>query len=217
MAPDFESFVAFAHPKVFGHMWKGVVWFDFPLAIALTFLFHLVVKNAFVAHLPGFLKKRIPPTALSSTYLYSTEGIKKVLIGCFIGAFSHLLWDGFTHLNLRYPDATWSSVLFLHHRLYIELQYVSSIIGMAYLGYEIWRLPVVDATSGNKWYPFFLFFVMFSLLAATIAYTTYDEDVYTYQTAYMYVNVFLSAVFYGIVGASAMYVVAKGRGVSKEY
>ena len=67
-----------------------------------------------------------------------------------LGAWTHLLWDSFTHIEgwmvQRFALlSTTVTIGFYHGALYHVLQYVSSVLGLAVLAAWYWRLPAPPA------------------------------------------------------------------------
>ncbi|MEN2414974.1 DUF4184 family protein [Flavobacterium mesophilum] len=58
LTPDFEYFMRMKVQSIYSHTLLGVFWFDLPLAIALTFIFHSIVCNSLFLNLPKAIRKR---------------------------------------------------------------------------------------------------------------------------------------------------------------
>ena len=141
MTPDFESILLVRQFKIHSHKWLGMLWFDMPLGLLLCLTFHFILKKPLLHHLPSSLSGRLHYTANFNFYDLLKRKPLLVMCSLFIGIFSHLLWDGLTHLNIQYPDARTSTIEFMGHRLYILLQYASSSLGPLYIFYQILLLP----------------------------------------------------------------------------
>jgi Domain of unknown function (DUF4184) len=71
-----------------------------------------------------------------------------------LGAWTHLLWDSFTHIEgsmvLRFAALSATvSIGSYHGTVYHVLQYVSSVLGLAVLAWWYWRLPAPPATPAT--------------------------------------------------------------------
>ena len=97
MTPDFEYFIRMNIQSIYSHTIWGVFWFDLPLGILLCFLFHKVIKYALYENLPLFLKSRFSSFADFDFSTYFKRNYLIVILSILIGAFSHILWDSFTH------------------------------------------------------------------------------------------------------------------------
>lgn len=45
MIPDFEYFIRMRIQSIYSHTLAGIFWFDLPLALLISFIFHNKVKN----------------------------------------------------------------------------------------------------------------------------------------------------------------------------
>jgi hypothetical protein len=133
--------------RVYTHTWPGLLWYDIPLALILTFLFHNLVRNPIIDNAPINFQRRLKHFEYFKWTLY----FKKrwlAIIGCIIiGIISHLLWDGFTHENgyfVKYlPFLTFAiPVGSFHLEVHMILQVISSILGGLIILYSLWQLPI---------------------------------------------------------------------------
>ena len=70
-----------------------------------------------------------------------------VIYSMLVGIASHLLWDALTHLNLADPNATDSMIYIGGIRLYILLQYASSVLGLIVV---VWYILKFNKKSPNR-------------------------------------------------------------------
>lgn len=147
LIPDFEAFIRLDVHKHYSHTWLGIFWFDLPLAVLVSFLFHTIVRDPLIAALPAPLHQRFARFIGFNWLLYFKRHFAVVLISLLIGIASHLLWDAFTHLNLVYPNAVDSKIYITRGfrlfrvRLYKLLQYSNSLIGMYFVILHILKMP----------------------------------------------------------------------------
>jgi len=130
MIPDFESFIRFDQHKQYSHTWPGIFWFDLPLSILFTFIFHNIVRDPLIKNLPQSVGNRFRAYIGFNWNVFFKKHFVIVIYSLLIGIASHLLWDAFTHLNLADPNATDSNIYIGPIRLYILLQYASSVLGL---------------------------------------------------------------------------------------
>lgn len=97
VTPDFEYFIRMKVQSNYSHTLYGIFWFDLPLAILLSFLFHNTVRNALFFNSPDVIKSRILIFTSFNWNNYFKENWIVVVISLLIGIASHLLWDGFSH------------------------------------------------------------------------------------------------------------------------
>lgn len=97
ITPDFEYFIRLRIHSEFSHTIPGLFWFNLPLGIILTFIFHGVVKRSLILNLPRFLRQRFSSFVSFNWSLHFTKCWLTIFISILMGAASHLLWDSFTH------------------------------------------------------------------------------------------------------------------------
>src|SRR5690606_22804682 len=103
MAPDFEYFLRGQPLGEIGHTLTGFIFFNLPLVIVIYFLYHVIVHQTLMNHLPVFLQD--PYTkGINSSFLL------KAAVFCYsalFGMLTHVVWDSFTHMNgymvLKFP------------------------------------------------------------------------------------------------------------------
>jgi len=106
-----------------------------PLALLLCFIYHLIVRNSLFDNLPAYLKEKLIIYKDFQWLKYFQARWAIVLISIFIGAASHVLWDGFTHESMffvqRDPElSTLMQVGDINLASYRFLQLASSIVGL---------------------------------------------------------------------------------------
>lgn len=99
MAPDFEYFINFRPIQIVGHTLLGQIYLNLPITIILAFIYHYILKEAVITNVPK-------PFCDRYYYLvgrrWRISSLSKFLVVCYsalLGAFTHLMWDGFTHEN----------------------------------------------------------------------------------------------------------------------
>jgi VIT1/CCC1 family predicted Fe2+/Mn2+ transporter len=167
MTPDFEYFLRMTMGSTYSHHFWGIFYFDIPMGIFLSFLFHNIVRNELINHLPVQLRERF--YTLKSIHwnhtFKSTWFI--VIISIFIGAASHILWDDFTHpLGYFVMQSA-----FLKHKIqilgsrwpvYSVFQNLSSLIGGIIVCIFVWILPKNKNafTPGKDFYWLFVIIIV---------------------------------------------------------
>lgn len=152
LTPDFEYFLRMRINTQFSHENWGVLWFDLPLGLLLTFVFHQIVRNPLLANAPHFLKARF-------THLQSFDWLNHfrhhwlAIIGSImIGAISHLFWDRFTHEHAYFVDlipvlneqVVYHPYSFTWYRV---VQHTSTLIGAITIIWVIYKLPTQPVSS----------------------------------------------------------------------
>jgi hypothetical protein len=147
MVPDFEGFILLTDVKTWSHTWHGMFWLDMPLGFALLFLFHGVVRDRLIDNLPMFFKKRFIGYKRLDWNKYFREHFLIVLLSMFIGVFSHMVWDDFTHLDTFFVQhfsflRSWHYIGSKPYPVYKILQFGTSIIGAIVVALGIALMPV---------------------------------------------------------------------------
>ncbi len=198
IAPDFESFLGLGADKEYSHTWLGVLWFDLPLALLLAMVFHVLVKVPLIDHLPARWSARFQEVRNIDWIGYANTHYIIVVTSCLAGIFSHMAWDAFTHLNIFFPDAITSRVMWHGHRVYILLQYASSIIGLAILAVYIRSMPLQPVVKRQvEKYKFWLYFILVAVALVVFVVTTLAQEEWLHDWIYL-INVSLGAMFYSL-------------------
>ncbi len=134
MVPDFEYFIRMNIQSDYSHTLFGMFYFDLPLGIILTFVFHNVVKKSLIRNSPFKLKEKLIKDIHFNWNNYFKKNILIVILSILIGVFSHLFWDSFTHLTGYFVSRiSWlrDSVNILNFQIpkYKVLQHSSTLIG----------------------------------------------------------------------------------------
>lgn len=145
LAPDFEKFFRLELASGHSHTPTSIFYFSVPVALALAFLFHGVVRRPLLAHLPAPLYRRLAHYAPFDWPTYFRLHAGHVLLCIILGAALHLGWDFFTHqnelmvslFNLNNPAETndWSLSLF------DVLGLLSSAGGGLAIAWAVWQMP----------------------------------------------------------------------------
>jgi hypothetical protein len=171
MAPDFEYFIRMRGISTFSHSWGGLFWFDLPLSVALAFIYHLIVRNELIDHLPVFLKRHLITFKKFDWVNYFKKNYMIVIVSILIGGCTHLLWDGLTHKHgLFVKKNGWFDQAFVIDGYimprYKMLQHLSSIIGLLIVLFALMKLPAEKNLTDKK--PIFHYWLFVSLIMLTI-------------------------------------------------
>ena len=135
MVPDFGVLLPLGVERWQTHSFLGLFLFCVPVGLLTYVLTQTLIKPALMEVLPDRIYLRMctdhPSVALSrlSTWLW-------VALAVLFGAFTHLVWDGFTHENARgvrflpFLDDYGPEMAGHALRLYRWMQYGSSLLGL---------------------------------------------------------------------------------------
>lgn len=173
MTPDFEYFLRMTVGSVYSHTFWGIFYFDLPVGIALCFVFHNVVRDQLIDHLPVQLRERFWDLKTFDWNKHFKTSWKIIFISLIVGAASHIFWDDFTH-PLGYFVKRSS---FLRHRIHIMgfqlpvyniFQGLSSLLGGIIVCIFIWRLSKVEINFISKKDYYWLFVITIMLFVMTV-------------------------------------------------
>lgn len=148
MAPDFEYFLRMEATSEYGHTIPGTFYFSLPLALAVSFVFHQVIRNPLIDHLPDELFYRFCRFKSFNWPEYVRKHLLSVVVSIIMGALSHIFWDSFT-----FADGFFAQLFDLHrlsvfsYPSYRIMQHGGTLIGFAYMGWVILRM---EKTPGNR-------------------------------------------------------------------
>ncbi|MBF9236634.1 DUF4184 family protein [Hymenobacter sp. BT683] len=155
MTPDFEKFIRMSSHDPYSHTWRSIFYFNLPLGLVLAFVFHLVVRDALIAHLPGFLHARFSRYAGFDWSTYARRHAGTLVLSLLVGTVSHIAVDSFTHVDGR--SVQWFPVLrewvmegAVNMRFYSLLQKLASVAGGVALAWYLWQLPREKATAPER-------------------------------------------------------------------
>jgi len=188
MAPDFEYFMRMEATSHYGHSISGIFWFDLIMGLFLAFLYHLLIRDVFIANLPKVFRERLSPFCQFKWTSYFKKNWLIVFISIIVGAATHILWDGFTHLDGLFvnhlPYLQHSIKMFGPFPVYNVLQHLSTLIGGVAILIYVLKLPkgeeIKPAVSTiNYWISILLIslLIMFFKVLSGLRFYTYHEPI----------------------------------------
>jgi hypothetical protein len=182
MAPDFEYFFKMSVDGVHGHTWAGLIYFDLPVTIGLSLLFHLYVKKNLITNLPGFLQRRFAP-ALFFDFLHGFRHRPVVfIVSGIIGSASHIVWDGFTHgngyfvMNLSFYEGSYVPFDGVKYPLWYALQHISTYAGMTVVVVVILFTRAVDFPVQRVQLKYWIVFILIMCFVVGARFLVYQKD-----------------------------------------
>ena len=177
MTPDFEYFLRMNVGSIYSHTFWGIFYFDLPVGIALCFIFHNVVRDQLVDHLPIRLRERFWDLKAFDWNNFFRSSRIIVFISIMVGAASHIFWDDFTHplgyfvmrsISLRHKMA----IVGFRIPLYNILQGISTLLGGVIVCIFIWGLPKTKIKFAPKkdFYWFFVIVIMALIMTVRFLY-----------------------------------------------
>jgi Domain of unknown function (DUF4184) len=173
MTPDFEYFIRMMVGSLYSHTIPGIFYFDLPVGIIICFLFHDIVRNDLIDHLPVWLQKRFCDLKTFNWNSAFKRHWTVIVLSILIGAASHIFWDDFTH-PLGYFVV---KSAFLQHpmlvagyrfHVYNLLQSLSSLIGGIIVLSFIRQMPETKLPMPVKKDRYWLFVTMIVVMIMAI-------------------------------------------------
>ena len=167
VAPDFEYFLKMSVSSQYSHTLLGILYFDIPITIALGLLFHEGVKRNLIDNLPVFFQYRLRGLLNFNFKAYLWKYYDVVIISAFIGSFSHIVWDAFTHNDGFFAQriSLYKHVVVpfngVRYPLFYALQHISTFVGLTLvITYLFFMKPdkqlLVNIPAINYWLIIFL-------------------------------------------------------------
>lgn len=150
IAPDFEKFFRLHLASEYSHSFASVFYFSLPVALSLAFLFHAVVREPLLMHLPVALQRRLKHFLRVDWPAHFRQHYFGVLASIMIGAVLHLLWDSFTHRNalmtrlipMLNETIDWNGTAVA---LFDILAAISTVVGAVIITIAVWLMPTRTA------------------------------------------------------------------------
>lgn len=173
LTPDFEYFLRMRIESIYSHTIEGLFWFDLPLGLLLTFIFHNTVRNKLFDNLPSILKSRLSIYKGFKWNAHFKLNWFVVIISILIGAASHILWDSFTHTHGYFveaiPSLTNTITLFSTNVAILKiLQHSSTLIGGFIVAISIYRLPMKEEVRINPEWKYWLIAIILTIIIISL-------------------------------------------------
>lgn len=159
------------------HQWSGVLFPDLPIGIFFCLLWYLLYRPVIYR----FLGIHHPLNVKSFDDVISLSLMS--CIGIIIGTATHLIWDGFTHLDFRtfaFKDFLAQDIIFwgFDYPLHFILQIGSSIVTLPFLCWMCWSYCQQHRQNiivSPKIKLFLLFSFMFSITGGLLSIWDYSR------------------------------------------
>ncbi len=169
LSPDFEYFIRMRIQSNYSHEIIGIFLFDIPISILFAFVFHNIIRNTLFDNLPIFLKSRLATYKQFNWNKYFLKNWYIVIISIFIGAFSHIFWDSFTHSEgffVKIISILTNEIEILHKQIpiYKLFQHLSALIGGLIIAIAFWKLPKDKNISKKINFKYWIFIVLITAI-----------------------------------------------------
>lgn len=174
IAPDCHMYLTFSTYPIIENNIYGIFSLYMPLAIIMSVIYHKVVRNVLISHLPAPFDTRYSGILLFDFVGYLKKKYGVFLCSVFIAIVVHLALDNVTHeyttFTKIYPDSLSSTISFtssLSFKIYYFLQIILSLYGLGYM--VLYVLTYSSPAGGYKTIPkqdkllyYYLLFVTFT-------------------------------------------------------
>jgi len=176
IVPDFEFLIRLRETACFGHTLIGIIVFDMPFAILLSFVFHSLIRDTLIQNLPKFLRQRFS-TFVSFNWLnYFKRNKRKFFLSVLIGILSHIFLDAFTHYDGAVASRHrffFNEIVIMKHSfpIYLILQITTSLLGGLYICQVIFKMKQGSDLRGTNisfWYWLNFMLVAIAILAVRL-------------------------------------------------
>jgi len=171
IVPDMEFLLRLRETDCFGHTWLGLLVFDIPAAILLSFIFHNLVRDPLVIHAPKFFRQRFTSLLSFNWNNYFKKHISSFFVSVLIGIASHVFLDAFTHYDgavAKRSSFFFNEIIVWQHAfpVYLILQVVTSLVGALYILWFIFKMKrSEELLPANN---IFIYWLSLSLLSIAI-------------------------------------------------
>jgi len=199
IVPDFEAFIKLGGEKQFSHSWLGMFVFDLPLGLLLAFLFHFIVRDALLHHLPSFLTSRFCTKTINWSAIFRAN-FPVIILSLLVGITSHLIWDRITHTDTyTYHEKAGIRIApDVETTLRQWLQWTNSIGGVLIIVWQLYLRPKFSSFRQQPWkfYWVLVCIVPIMFLLVRVNFPTQGDDL---------INTALAGLLTGILIASAIF------------
>jgi hypothetical protein len=177
LTPDFEYFLRMKVQSIYSHTLSGIFWFDLPLGIIITFLFHTIIRNTLFLNLPLQIKARLLQYQKFDWINYFKHNWIVVTISLLIGIASHLFWDSFTHDHGYFVENIPSlknkiNLYNLQIPIFKILQHSSSLIGGIIIVLGFRKLPISKIENTEINFKYWLILIITTLMIILVRFLT---------------------------------------------
>jgi hypothetical protein len=183
MAPDFEYFLRMNVKGEYGHSIAGSFYFDLPIALAVAWVFHQLVKESFIRNLPAFFQTRFSCAVFFDFKSFLKKHFLIFFLSAWAGAVSHIFWDGFTHndgyfaRHLSIYKDTLIPFFGTDYPLFFALQQISTFLGLAVIFIYICFLPAdVEKQKAKPSFYYWLWIMLITFIVTGVRFSIHSQD-----------------------------------------
>ncbi len=173
IAPDFEYFFRMRMYSGISHRLEGLILFDLPTGVVITFVFHNLIRNSLFDNSPALVRRRVEIFKDFNWNRYFVDHWFAVIISILIGSMSHLFWDSFTHNHAYFVEKYEALrgevvILGIHTYRYRVVQHISTLVGGAAVAYLFLKLPVHQLETNESSKAYWPLVICLTIIISTI-------------------------------------------------
>jgi len=207
IVPDMEFLLRLKETNMFGHSWLGVIAFDIPAAVLLSFIFHQLVRDPLVMYSPKFFRQRFSALLSFNWPRHFKQHAVRFFVSVLIGIASHFFLDAFTHYDgaiAKRSSFFFNEIVIWEqpYPMYLVLQVATSLAGGLYILWFIFKMKRSDEPLIVK--NIFAYWLCLALLSIAIFVVRIIVDT-THQS---FNDIFIAAVgscLYALPGVSIIF------------
>lgn len=206
MLPDFEYYARMSLYGEYGHDPSYILTFGIVLGVLMLFIYHNLVRDLFIGHLPDILKSRLVIYKGFDWNEYFKSRWVIVISSLIIGILTHLIWDGFTHGSefISLVGQTFLVNDYMGMKIHEWLFWFSSIFGLIALVFVFMKLEpelVNDEMMNKK----SLYWLTVFVLTMIILYIRYSQGISEFQIYIQYLVIGISSIALAILITSILF------------
>lgn len=212
--PDFEYFIRLESVSNHSHTIAGAFYFDLPLALLVSILFHVLVKKSLIDNLPYFFRARFQGLRNFDFVAYLRRYWFNFLIAALIGTATHILWDDLTHahtVSVNNIDWLQQTLRFgeIDKPIYKYLLHGSTIAGLLVVFFYIALMRKEVVVMGK---PSAAYWMIVTAISSAIFWLRVLEGYSARLQMYVVSNIMVtivSAFLFGVLTTSTLYAIFK--------
>jgi hypothetical protein len=212
IAPDFEYFIRMSVLMRYSHYVAGILWFDLPVALLLTFVYHQIVRDQLLSCLPEILNCKLSAFKHFDWISYFKHNWIMVLVSLIIGIASHLFWDDFTHpFGYFVLQSVWLKKVIIISKIQIPvyriIQHLSSLAGGVVVIFAIFSLKDGRAEQSKQKLRYWICVSAITGLILTIRFFTSESPLH-------YGDIIVTAMagfLIGLIATPLLFVKTRGK------
>ena len=217
IAPDIEFLMQLKETNNFAHTWPWVILFNIPVTILLAFVFHEIIRNTLILHLPKYLQQRFYKFIFFNWPGYFNQNKLKFLLSAFIGIVSHIFLDAFTHHDgtfVKMYSFFYQQITILQYSLpvFFLLQMGTSLLGGFYILWIIFKMKKENQWQEEK--PILGYWLSLVITACCVFIVRLILDK-AHQSVADIVVAFFGSMLYALLIISLYYLIKKDNNIKR--